>query len=363
MRVLVVGPDRNDPGGVANYYNAVFPRLADNTIEACYFEVGSTKGRGRIAHLISDQLRFFRKLNKYKPNLVHLNPSLDLKSFLRDGLFIFLAKLCRRPVLVFFRGWQTSFENQVSGRYRWFFRLTYGRADAFIVLSNAFSDSLKRWGVTVPIFIGNTTVDNDLLKSFSIKQKLNSIRNAKVFRLLFLARLERDKGVLELIDAVKSLLEKGFPVSLTIAGTGSVAEEIDKIIDNFGAYKNAIRVVGYVRGEDKVNILKSHHIYCFPTRYGEGMPNSVLEAMAFGFPIVTCPVGGVADFFENSRMGVLLSDTRPDVIADTLQAMLLDRNQLETIAQYNYRYAQRRFLATRSADFLRTRYKDMLARN
>jgi len=300
-------------------------------------------------------------LKQYQPSIVHLNPSLDLKSFLRDGLFIFLAKLSRRPVLVFFRGWQTSFESQVSGKFKSFFSVTYGRADAFIVLANAFSDSLRRWGVTAPIFVGSTTVDNDLLTNFSIEKKVEGIRDTKVFRLLYLARLEQGKGALELVQAVRKLLDKGVPVLLTIAGDGPVVDELRALIGEFGQHQNAVRLVGYVRGDEKVRMFRSHHVFCFPTRYGEGMPNAVLEAMAFGLPVVTCPVGGIADFFEDGKMGVLLPNADPQVIAGVLQSVLSKRAQLEEIARYNHSFAQGRFLASSSAEFLRRCYRNMLA--
>jgi len=105
MRVLVVGPDRQDIGGVANYYNAVFPRLENGDEDTLYLEVGSTHGKHRGAHVVLDQVRFGKIITKYRPDVIHLNPSLDMRSFLRDGVFILQAKLRRVPVLVFFRGW------------------------------------------------------------------------------------------------------------------------------------------------------------------------------------------------------------------------------------------------------------------
>jgi glycosyltransferase involved in cell wall biosynthesis len=359
-KVLVVGPDRSDPGGVANYYNAVLPRLSNSSYEIFYFEIGSTRGGGRIAHVIMDQFRFWRALGKCKPDIVHLNPSLDLKSFLRDGLFVFLTKLRGRLTLVFFRGWQKPFEKHVSGKFNYFFSVTYRRADAFIVLARDFSNRLRQWGVSAPILIGSTTVDDTLLEEFSIREKTDGIQSAGVVRLLFLARLEREKGVLELVTAVNRLLDEGAAISLTIAGDGSVVDDVQDLIDSFGLGDDAVRLVGYVRGDEKVDILRSHHIYCFPTQYGEGMPNSVLEAMAFGMPVMTCPVGGIADFFEDQKMGALVADADPDTIASALHLLLSDRTHLAEISQFNYTYAQQHFLASITAETLRTCYQEML---
>ena len=359
MKVLVVGPDRSDPGGVANFYNAVFPRLSNSSVETCYLEIGSTKSGGAVLHTVTDQYRYWKMIGQFNPDIIHLNPSLDFRSFTRDGLFIFLGKLRARKVLVFFRGWQKPFELRVTGLLRFFFSVTYRRADAFIVLAKEFAVSLEKWGVTAPISLGTTTVDDELLAGFSIEEKLEDIDKTTTIRLLYLARLERDKGVVELVKGVKSLLQNGISVSLTIAGTGPAANEVKSEIERLGSDQKFISLIGYVRGKDKAEVFKSHHIFCFPTQYGEGMPNAVLEAMAFGLPIVTCPVGGVADFFEDTNMGALIPNTSPEAIACSISTLLLDRSELVAIAQYNYLYAQERFLASTVAEFLQTRYSDI----
>jgi len=360
MIVLVVGPDRGDPGGVANYYNAIFPRLSDDKIIAHYLAIGSTRGHGGKLYILFDQIRFWQEIGKIKPDIIHLNPSLDLKSFLRDGLFIFLAKIRKKPVLVFFRGWQEPFERKVSGVLKWFFNLTYRRADCFIVLAKSFSDRLHEWGISKPVHIGTTTVADDLVKGFSIEQKISSIKFTDTIRLLYLARIERDKGILELIHATKILLDRNVPVSLTIAGDGSIMNQVRELISGFNLHRDTIQIAGYVRGQDKIDIMSKHHIYCFPTQYGEGMPNSVLEAMAFGMPVVTCPVGGIADFFENNNMGKLLRDNNPYSIADSIESLISDTDKLAEIARYNYIYSQHTFLASIVSQTLRRHYHDML---
>jgi len=357
MKVLVVGPDRQDPGGVANYYNAVFPRLSDGTVTAHYLEIGSTHGRG--LHIILDQIHFWGSIGQINPDIIHLNPSLNLKSFLRDGIFVFLAKLRRKPVLVFFRGWHEPFEKTVSGQLKWFFNATYGRGDGFIVLARSFSERLREWGITAPIYLGNTTVANEFLEGFSIDRKIEEIKGAKVIRLLYLARLEREKGVLELLKSVHVLLEKGIPVSLTIAGDGPIMGELQQQVAKLGALQEKVKIVGYVRGQTKIETLRAHQVYCFPTQYGEGMPNSVLEAMAFGMAIVTCPVGGIADFFDNDRMGVLLNNADPGEMARSIESLIESRDRLIDIARHNYDYAQKRFLASSAAEMLRSCYGEI----
>jgi glycosyltransferase involved in cell wall biosynthesis len=359
IRVLVTGPSLQDHGGVANYYNAVIPHLSQGGIDAHYLEIGSTHGYGRFMHVIVDQIRFWRAITSLRPDIIHLNPSLVAKSFFRDGFFIILAKLRKRRVLVFFRGWRVPFEQFITRSLNWFFRITYGRADEFIVLASRFKNCLRSWGIIVPVYLGTTAVNNTLLKNFSIDEKIRGLGEARSFQLLYLARLEREKGVLDLLRAVIALLDQGSPVALTIAGEGPVIDEIHRIIAENRRYAGKISIVGYVRDREKADIFRSHHIFCFPTQYDEGMPNSILEAMAFGMPVITCPVGGIADFFEDNVMGVLLSDSDTGKISVAIECLITDRDRVANNARYNYEYAQRSFLATAAAAMLRGRYRQM----
>jgi len=360
MKVLVVGPGLNDPGGVANYYNAVFPRLQGGDIEAHYMEIGSTHGANTRFHLLLDQLRFWKSLGRLRPDVVHLNPSLDLKSYLRDGLFVIQAKLRGRRVLIFFRGWQEPFERQVSARLRWFFSASFKRADRFIVLARHFSDCLHDWGVTVPVELATTTVADELLDGFSISEKLAELGRAADIRLLYLARLEPEKGILLLLDAVRILLGNRVRLTLTIAGDGPAMEEVRSRVERTEVLRDRVNIAGYVRSRDKAQLFTSHHVFCFPTTYGEGMPNSVLEAMAFGMPVITCPVGGLADMFVDGAMGKLLQTPSQAALADAITGLVSDRDGMIRMAEYNFRYAQEHFLASIVAERLRTCYRTML---
>ena len=94
MKVLITLPSLNGKGGVANYYNSIMPFLNLNKeFNMSYLEIGTSQGSYNFLHPLYDQIRFFNRILLNKPDLVHVNPSLDLKSFLRDGMFVYLAKI------------------------------------------------------------------------------------------------------------------------------------------------------------------------------------------------------------------------------------------------------------------------------
>ena len=66
-------------------------------------------------------------------------------------------------------------------------------------------------------------------------------------------------------------------------------------------------------------------------------------------PVITRPVGGLADFFEDRRMGRLTASTDPKVLAELVLTLARDPATRETIGRYNAAYAAERFTASRVA--------------
>jgi len=355
-KILITLPSFQDPGGVAAFYNSLLPYFPNEEYVFPTLEIGSTRGSGNLLYPVFDQLRFSRALASYGPDLVLINPSLDLKSFLRDGLLTYQAKRKRLPVLLFFHGWCKDFEEDITRKFLWFFKHTFGQADSFVVLATEFKNVLQQWGVTQPIYLGTTTIDESLLSSFSISNKLTQINKAPQIKILFLARLHREKGVFETVDAVSMLIQKGLSVSLSIAGDGPIVNELQKYVKSLNIQERSICFLGYVRNTDKINTFAGHHLYCLPS-YSEGLPTSVLEAMAFGLPVITRPVGGLVDIFEEGKMGFMCKGKTAVEIADALEKIITNRPLMLQMSEYNHTFAKEHFMASVVAKKLSGIYK------
>jgi glycosyltransferase involved in cell wall biosynthesis len=363
-KVLITGPLLTDPGGVANYYSNVLPVLRrSGRFDLEYFEIGSSRGAAGPFHPIVDQMRIRNALARNRFDLLHVNPSLTLKSFLRDGFIIRRASRHGLPVLVFFRGWEEEVETQIQARWRWLFRSLYGRTSMFMVLASRFGEKLREWGITAPIELATTAVGDSTLGGFSIEDKVQAMRNTDELRVLFLARLEPAKGVLETLEGVAQLVRAGRRVRLTVAGVGPAMDDLRRAIESSADLKARVKLAGYVRGQERADLFSSHHVYCLPTTYGEGMPNSLLEAMAFGMTVVTCGVGGIKDFFRDPAMGCLVPEVSGTTIADKLCQLLDAPERMADIARYNHRYAQENFLASRVGHRLLAIYDKVLSRH
>lgn len=359
MKVLLVTPDKERQGGIANYYRVLRNHLS---LDVEYFVVGPRRdGQGRwktCFRTLRDFRDFYHKIKYGDYDIVHVNPSLVAWVVWREGIFTLIARRYCRGVIVFFRGWHARSERRIRATWLRLFRAFYFKASAFIVLSEQHARVLKQLGCTRPIFVETTVVADEVFASpmrhSSGKQEAERERE---FRVLFLSRVEKKKGIYEALEAMTILRSIRPHVTLTIAGSGHELE-------NVKAYVNArhlvwVRIVGYVAGQAKEAVFAEADAYLLPT-YGEGMPNSVLEAMGYGLPIVTRPVGGLCDFFEEGRMGMAIDSLDPREFAEALQTLVDDPTRRAQIGQYNREYARRRFMASEVAMRLDRIYRTVM---
>ena len=118
----------------------------------------------------------------------------------------------------------------------------------------------------------------------------------QIIKVLFLAHCSRDKGLFTAIEGVilanRQLAARGSMarMKLTVAGGFVAAEEkaeFDRMLQ-LREYTGDVEYLGFVSGGQKEHILREADVFCFPTRYyGENQPVNLIEAMAFGLPIVT----------------------------------------------------------------------------
>ena len=348
-------PKLDKPGGVASFYNAVLPHL-NLQFPINIIEIGSNRSGLGFINLFTDQFKLFKSIN-HSTKLIHINPSLGFKSFIRDGLFILQARLKKIPVIVFFHGWNKNFEHYVRLFLKSFFNVSYAHADSFIVLASEFETILRGWGIMQPIYLETTAIDETLSKTFNIDNKVLDLQSSPEIKILFLSRLEQDKGIYETIDAVAILISKGLPVTLSIAGSGSILENVKNHVTSKQLTENHVKFLGFVQGDEKKQVFESHHVYCFPTNYGEGLPTSVLEAMMFGMPVITRPVGGLVDQFQDGVMGLFCQTMEPMEIAQKIETIISDREMMETMSRFNHDFAMKTYMGSKVAERISAIYQ------
>ena len=258
----------------------------------------------------------------------------------RDLLYLRIAKFLGKKVSVFFHGFNT--ENAKNINIDKMVK-QLNRCECIFVLSQKFASQLNEWGVNVPVHTTTTKVDDKLLENFNIEEKDYTSRN-----ILYLARISKEKGIFITLDTFKILQEKNHELRFRIAGVGYDLEAAMAY-----AQKNNIKVefLGGLYGQALIDEFKNAYVYIF-TSYHEGMPTSVLEAMAFGLPVVTRPVGGLVDFFENEKMGYMIDSFNAKDFADSIERLVNDEEKAKKMSVINYKFAKNRFLASSVAKMI-----------
>jgi glycosyltransferase involved in cell wall biosynthesis len=356
MKILILHTDPRDMGGVATFYRKLTDKF---TLPVGHFVVGRRPDeRGLLAkaqRLVRDYRQFARTLRESPCEIVHANPSLDRKSFLRDGLFLLLARLAGKPTVVTFH---QSQEALLHRHGRWLFRLLYGKTNHFIVLSESLKRALQSWGCAQPVHREVTLIDDAVLEGFQIQQAIDERQRYPGRRILFLSRLHSDKGIYETLDALSILQARHPDLGLIVAGDGNELQGAKSFVRERSIAN--VEFTGYVRGEALISLFKSAYLYCLPTYYPEGLPSTVIESIAFGLPVVTRPVGGIADFFKNGEHGFATTSRAPAVIAELIEKLLTDETLYRNISRHNYDYGQKHFLASSAALRLEQIYTNLM---
>ena len=157
-------------------------------------------------------------------------------------------------------------------------------------------------------------------------------------RLLYHGRVDRRKGVFELLDAFEMLRSAGRDVTLTLSGIGPDHDEAAARCVTIPAAE----ATGHIAYDDAPGLYRRHGLFVSPT-HAEGFSNTILEAMATGLPIVSCDAVGVVDCLTHGHNGLLAKVRDPSGLAAQI-ARLLDDAPL------------RRRLAATALDEARTLY-------
>ena len=128
--------------------------------------------------------------------------------------------------------------------------------------------------------------------------------------LLFLGIVGHRKGVYDLLEAFAIAHSHCPTLRLTVAGNGEVERAI-KAAALLGI-SEYVTFPGWLDGQAKNRLLQSSDIYVLPS-HNEGLPISIIEAMAWGLPIVSTDVGAIAELVRHGVDGIIVSpgDTGP----------------------------------------------------
>lgn len=185
-------------------------------------------------------------------------------------------------------------------------------------------------------------------------------------RIVFLGRLEKRKGTLELLQAFPHMLDLHPGAELTLIGVdrphcpGSrthaqwIQDELPTTV------RQQIKLAGRLPQENVDRLLQTADVFIAPSRY-ESFGLIYPEAMRWGIPVIGCDVGGVSEIIEHEKSGLLIPPESPDAIVKALHRLLSDENLRNQLGTTGRQRVEKEFSVDNTARRVATKFEKLLA--
>ena len=194
----------------------------------------------------------------------------------------------------------------------------------------------------------NNQIANKIRVETTMTNSSEYVSRTKIFeepyRILFCSRIEKNKGIYELLSAFSLVLRKYPTAQLTYMGDGSELKNLKSKIIEMNLSEN-VKSIGRKIGDSKIREYKNSDIFVFPTYHYEGFPNVYCEAMAAGLPVIATPRAGLADVFQNRTQGIVIRQIPPRSreIALRIIQLLKEPNLMEKISKNNSKEGKEKY--------------------
>jgi glycosyltransferase involved in cell wall biosynthesis len=291
----------------------------------------------------------------FRPDIVHVHTSYR-GGFLRDGLIALIAKrFGARVALTFHPGFGGNLQTNYYEGPQWLKRLTrfvVPRMDALVANGPSYESFLRaEFGHPNIHVMPNPVTDEQIPARMSDYGSRDRI-------VFFAGFLGRRKGVLELLKAAESVPDATF-IIYGKAGTPEDRREFQEALESCKARDRIQLDIGY--GVEKVfQYMDVARVLALPS-WGETMPLILEEAIVCGLPVVTTPVGVIADYVQDGVHGYLIEPGDVEALADALNRILDDPQKAGQMSEHN-RVSGRQFLRSQVHPRLFSMYDQLVAR-
>jgi glycosyltransferase involved in cell wall biosynthesis len=272
-------------------------------------------------------LELIRLCRRVGPDIVHVNSS-------KAGVLGRLAAaLTRVPVRIFtVHGWAfKAHTGAAATAYLWADRLMRPLTTTTICVA----ESERAAGLAARTCVDKATVV--IRNGVELDRPRRQHAAAAPVELLAVGRLQEPKDFLTLVRAISRLPLDA--VRARIAGDGPDRATIEDEIGRLGV-NGTVELLGH-RG-DVAALLAQADVFVLPTR-SEGMPLSVLEAMAAGLPVIASAVGGVLELVRDRETGGLVPAGDPAALARALAPLVADADLRARLGRAGRERAEREF--------------------
>lgn len=302
MLIIIVSPSLDSTKNVSGV-SSVAKFIIDNNPNLHYyhFQQGRQddegKGTRRIFRLWKSYKEWKRLLAANPNALIHYNYPLDTPSIVRDYFFIRYAYRHKRRMVIHLHGGLYLFKDDKPWIINLILKTVFGYDVPLIVLSDKEKEQICKVYQRGNVYSLPNCIDVSIAKGF-LRQE-----NRGILRLLYLGRIEKNKGIDYILEALKVLDRHGVSFVFRMAGKENVEGEY------LGRFKETLKdkfeYCGVVSGKSKDELLKDSDIFIMPSFY-EGLPMALLECMSFGVVPVVTDVGSIGEYVKDGENGKIV---------------------------------------------------------
>ena len=322
LRLGLIGPMPPPSGGMANQTRQLAELLGR---EGASVSLVATNAPYRPACL--ERVRWVRSIFRIVPyvhalwrcagrvELFHVMANSGWSWHLFAAPAVWIGKLRGIPVLVNYRGGEA--EAFLSRAHRWVLP-TLRRVDMLAVPSDFLRNVFEQYGVTAHV-LPNIV---DLARFRPLEQK--SPTAARASHIVIARNLEVIYDNATAIRAFAIVLRNLPNASMVVAGSGPERNALERLAQDLGV-ASRLTFAGTLDREEIADLYRTGHVAINPSRV-DNMPNSILEALASGVPVVSTRVGGVPHMVQDGVTALLVPPGQPEAMAEAVMRVLNDRN-------------------------------------
>ena len=296
----------------------------------------------RVLPAVKRLSMFLRAIQLLRPDCVLIFTSSGW-GLIEKGGMARLARLLGCPVLLFPRGGGVLQSFDSSRVTRLIARFAYRSPDVLLCQGEQWQSFLHtKIGRAIPELpiVPNWTATDSLLAVGARRRYVDGSGRGLPLKLLFVGSIEREKGVYELIEACRGLLRDG-QVTLTLVGDGGARTEVERLAAEAGI-DACVSCTGLLRGAALEHEYASADLFVLPS-WVEGLPNSLIEAMASGLPVIASSVGNVPSVLQEGVTGLMIPPRNPGALFDSLSRLVADDGLRMRVGRAAHAYASTTF--------------------
>lgn len=344
IKVLVIATSRKTRGGITSVVKAYENSPLWAKFHCKWIETHRDGGAfTKLSYLLKGFLQFLLCVPFY--DIIHIHTS-EPPSALRKVLFMAVSELLGKKVIVHFHSF--SVDTTIKSKYQWVYRYLFGKADCVLVLSKYWQDELcDTFGFNedkVKVLYNPCTTE--------ISNKVYP----KKKEILYAGTVNARKGYADMINAFAKVADKYHDWCIVFAGNGEI-EEGKALASRLGIDKQTV-FLGWVRGNDKDKAFKEASIFCLPS-YAEGFPMGVLDAWAYGLPVITTPVGGIPDIAKDGTNCLLFNPGDTNKLAEQMDKMMSSEELRKLVASESNELAKGIFSVDKVTERLGNIYQNL----